>query len=141
MGGSEPFPPLNVNVTADHLQREHHHNASSNSATTNTTTARPDVRGSVRRRKSSALGGDIRAGDTGAPAMASSRASLNASDPKTKDSNGQVNNYTLILLNSPKDDAVTFPSFPSSLQTINITHHHHHHRTINLQPLPFIFSM
>lgn len=97
MGGSEPFPPLNVNVTADHLQREHHHhnaNASSNSnATTNTTTARPDVRGSVRRRKSSALGGDIRAGDTGAPAMASSRASLNASDPKTKDSNGQVNNY------------------------------------------------
>lgn len=33
-----------------------------------------------RRRKSSGLGGEIRAGDTGAPAFASSRASLNAGD-------------------------------------------------------------
>lgn len=33
-----------------------------------------------RRRKSSGLGGEIRAGDTGAPAFASSQASLNAGD-------------------------------------------------------------
>lgn len=33
-----------------------------------------------RRRKSSGLGGEIRAGDTGAPAFASSRASLKAGD-------------------------------------------------------------
>jgi hypothetical protein len=33
-----------------------------------------------RRRKSSALGGEIRAGDTGAPAMATSRASMGMTD-------------------------------------------------------------
>lgn len=56
---SEPFPLLNT--ASDQL-----HNA-----------------GAVprqRRRKSSALGGEIRAGDTGAPAMATSRASLRMTD-------------------------------------------------------------
>ncbi|EGX96311.1 ceramide synthase membrane component (LAG1), putative [Cordyceps militaris CM01] len=37
-----------------------------------------------RRRKSSGLGGEIRAGDTGAPAFASSQASLNAGDSFTR---------------------------------------------------------
>lgn len=48
-----------------------------------------DDDGSVRRRrKSSGLGGDIRAGDTGAPAFASSRTSLNS-----RDQNGLVSFY------------------------------------------------
>ncbi|KEY67209.1 hypothetical protein S7711_03068 [Stachybotrys chartarum IBT 7711] len=57
----EPFPVLNT--SADPSQ------------------AGADANGARRRRKSSAFGGDIRAGDTGA-ALASSKASLNASDPK-----------------------------------------------------------
>nr|UWK20517.1 longevity assurance factor/sphinganine N acyl transferase subunit 1 [Trichoderma deliquescens] len=59
MAGVEPFPLLNT--SADQL-----HSA--------------DVNGARRRRKSSGLGGEIRAGDTGAPALASSRVSLNAQD-------------------------------------------------------------
>ncbi|KAL9468733.1 hypothetical protein ACSS6W_010427 [Trichoderma asperelloides] len=59
MAGVEPFPLLNT--SADQL-----HSA--------------DVNLARRRRKSSGLGGEIRAGDTGAPALASSRVSLNAQD-------------------------------------------------------------
>ncbi|EHK18810.1 uncharacterized protein TRIVIDRAFT_44085 [Trichoderma virens Gv29-8] len=59
MAGVEPFPLLNT--SADQL-----HSA--------------DVNVARRRRKSSGLGGEIRAGDTGAPALASSRVSLNAQD-------------------------------------------------------------
>nr|UWK20528.1 longevity assurance factor/sphinganine N acyl transferase subunit 1 [Trichoderma taxi] len=59
MAGVEPFPLLNT--SADQL-----HSA--------------DVNTARRRRKSSGLGGEIRAGDTGAPALASSRVSLNAQD-------------------------------------------------------------
>nr|UWK20522.1 longevity assurance factor/sphinganine N acyl transferase subunit 1 [Trichoderma protrudens] len=59
MAGVEPFPLLNT--SADQL-----HSA--------------DVNTARRRRKSSGLGGEIRAGDTGAPALASSRVSLNAHD-------------------------------------------------------------
>nr|UWK20526.1 longevity assurance factor/sphinganine N acyl transferase subunit 1 [Trichoderma rubi] len=59
MAGVEPFPLLNT--SADQL-----HSA--------------DVNTARRRRKSSGLGGEIRAGDTGAPAFASSRVSRNAQD-------------------------------------------------------------
>ncbi|PTB67870.1 longevity assurance proteins LAG1/LAC1 [Trichoderma citrinoviride] len=62
MTGVEPFPLLNT--SADQL-----HSA--------------DVNVARRRRKSSGLGGEIRAGDTGAPALASSRVSLNAHDSET----------------------------------------------------------
>lgn len=63
---SEPFPLLNT--TADAL-----HNAE------------VSIDGARRRRKSSALGGGaIYGGDTGAPALASSRASLDANDPLLK---------------------------------------------------------
>lgn len=58
---SEPFPLLNT--SADQL-----HNT--------------DANATRRRRKSSALGAgsDIRGGDTGAPALATSRASINANE-------------------------------------------------------------
>ncbi|KAL7900840.1 TLC domain-containing protein [Trichoderma sp. SZMC 28014] len=59
MAGVEPFPLLNT--SADQLLGA-------------------DVNLARRRRKSSGLGGEIRAGDTGAPALASSRVSLNAQD-------------------------------------------------------------
>lgn len=59
MSGMEPFPLLNT--SADQLRKA-------------------DADGARRRRKSSGLGGEIRAGDTGAPALASSKASLDASD-------------------------------------------------------------
>ncbi|KAM0521675.1 hypothetical protein ACHAPE_002231 [Trichoderma viride] len=59
MAGVEPFPLLNT--SADQLLGA-------------------DVNPARRRRKSSGLGGEIRAGDTGAPALASSRVSLNAQD-------------------------------------------------------------
>ncbi|KAL7799970.1 TLC domain-containing protein [Trichoderma ceciliae] len=59
MAGVEPFPLLNTSA-------EQLHSA--------------DVNVARRRRKSSGLGGEIRAGDTGAPALASSRVSLNARD-------------------------------------------------------------
>nr|UWK20524.1 longevity assurance factor/sphinganine N acyl transferase subunit 1 [Trichoderma rhododendri] len=65
MAGVEPFPLLNT--SADQL-----HNA--------------DVNAARRRRKSSGLGGEIRAGDTGAPALASSRVSLNAQDSELSES-------------------------------------------------------
>ena len=70
MAGSEPFPLLNTSA-----EQLHHVNAKAN--------ANADAGGSRRRRKSSALGGDIHAGDTGAPALASSRASLNANEKVT----------------------------------------------------------
>lgn len=63
MAGVEPFPLLNT--SADQL-----HSA--------------DVNLARRRRKSSGLGGEIRAGDTGAPALASSRVSLNAQDSEVR---------------------------------------------------------
>nr|UWK20511.1 longevity assurance factor/sphinganine N acyl transferase subunit 1 [Trichoderma albolutescens] len=71
MAGVEPFPLLNT--SADQL-----HSA--------------DVNVARRRRKSSGLGGEIRAGDTGAPALASSRVSLNAQDSEnysSESSDGQ----------------------------------------------------
>lgn len=67
MAGVEPFPLLNT--SADQL-----HSA--------------DVNVARRRRKSSGLGGEIRAGDTGAPALASSRVSLNAQDSEHDSSEG-----------------------------------------------------
>nr|UWK20525.1 longevity assurance factor/sphinganine N acyl transferase subunit 1 [Trichoderma rodmanii] len=67
MAGVEPFPLLNT--SADQL-----HSA--------------DVNAARRRRKSSGLGGEIRAGDTGAPALASSRVSLNAQDSEPYSSEG-----------------------------------------------------
>lgn len=84
--GSEPFPPLPA--TAAIL----HQNGGATS-----TSGRASPRVTMRRRKSSALGGDIHAGDTGAPALASSRASLNASDPKAN-GNGQVRIYIMVML-------------------------------------------
>ena len=57
MADPEPFPLLNTGTELE-----------------------VDPNESRRRRKSSGLGGEIRAGDTGAPAFASSRASLSASD-------------------------------------------------------------
>jgi acyl-CoA-dependent ceramide synthase len=62
MAKTEPFPVLNT--SADPTQFG------------------ADINETRRRRKSSALGGDIRAGDTGAPALASSKASLDAGDSK-----------------------------------------------------------
>ncbi|KAI5459905.1 TLC domain-containing protein [Mariannaea sp. PMI_226] len=75
MTDSEPFPPLNHEYAAQQLQEQFNGTTTSGANVANGT--------AVRRRKSSALGGDIRAGDTGAPALASSRVSLDA------DSNGQ----------------------------------------------------
>lgn len=70
---SEPFPLLNT--SADAL----HNGDASLSAHKR------------RHRKSSALGAsDIRAGDTGAPAMASSRASLAAKDEKVRMTRGTL---------------------------------------------------
>nr|UWK20516.1 longevity assurance factor/sphinganine N acyl transferase subunit 1 [Trichoderma decipiens] len=65
MAGVEPFPLLNTSA-------EQLHSA--------------DVNAARRRRKSSGLGGEIRAGDTGAPALASSRVSLNAQDSEQSSS-------------------------------------------------------
>ncbi|CAM1502951.1 Fc.00g077270.m01.CDS01 [Cosmosporella sp. VM-42] len=66
MAGSEPFPLLNTSA-------EQLHNSSN-------VNANADAGGSRRRRKSSALSGALHVGDTGAPALASSRASLNANE-------------------------------------------------------------
>nr|UWK20521.1 longevity assurance factor/sphinganine N acyl transferase subunit 1 [Trichoderma polysporum] len=77
MAGVEPFPLLNT--SADQL-----HSA--------------DVNVARRRRKSSGLGGEIRAGDTGAPAFASSRVSLNAQDSEnysSESSEGQPGAHKL----------------------------------------------
>lgn len=63
MAGVEPFPLLNT--SADQLLSA-------------------DVNPARRRRKSSGLGGEIRAGDTGAPALASSRVSINAQDSEVR---------------------------------------------------------
>jgi acyl-CoA-dependent ceramide synthase len=57
-GGSEPFPPLTA--AAD---RQFH--------------SAPDANVTRRRRKSSILGSELRVGDTGAPALATSIAHLN----------------------------------------------------------------
>lgn len=67
MADPEPFPLLNTGAELD-----------------------VDPNENRRRRKSSGLGGDIRAGDTGAPAFASSRASLSAGS-SSKDVNGKRN--------------------------------------------------
>ncbi|KAF4453524.1 acyl- -dependent ceramide synthase [Fusarium albosuccineum] len=76
MSGSEPFPLLN---TANDQLHQRRHAPNPNSSVSNTTATEAAINDARRRRKSSALGGDIR-GDTGAPALASSRASLDATD-------------------------------------------------------------
>ncbi|KAM0272235.1 hypothetical protein ACHAQH_008777 [Verticillium albo-atrum] len=79
----EPFPLLNT--SADRM--------------VDTTAAR-------RRRKSSALGHDIRAGDTGAPALASSRQSLSAVDrpsPSPSISSASSTNNTAMSSSSPAE--------------------------------------
>ncbi|KAF4978820.1 hypothetical protein FZEAL_4864 [Fusarium zealandicum] len=78
MSGSEPFPLLNT--ANDQLYQRRNPNS-------NTTATEAAVNDARKRRKSSALGGELR-GDTGAPALASSRASLDASD-KNGQSDGQ----------------------------------------------------
>lgn len=75
MSGSEPFPLLNT--ANDQLHQRHQ--ATSSSSVSNTTATQDAINNARKRRKSSALGGEIR-GDTGAPALASSRASLEATD-------------------------------------------------------------
>ncbi|RSM17940.1 hypothetical protein CDV31_003189 [Fusarium ambrosium] len=75
MSGSEPFPLLNTANDQLHQRRF----APSSSVSNNTTATDASISDARRRRKSSALGGEIR-GDTGAPALASSRASLDAVD-------------------------------------------------------------
>ncbi|CRK25382.1 hypothetical protein BN1708_003957 [Verticillium longisporum] len=82
-GSVEPFPLLNT--SADPV--------------VDTTAAR-------RRRKSSALGQDIRAGDTGAPALASSRQSLSAVDrpsPSPSISSASSSNNTAMTSSSPAE--------------------------------------
>ncbi|KAH7001969.1 TLC domain-containing protein [Ilyonectria destructans] len=80
MVDSEPFPALSS--AAEQLQ---HVNGNGNgNGTSNGTASGAHAHAADgaarRRRKSSVLGGDINAGDTGAPAMASSRVSLDAND-------------------------------------------------------------
>jgi acyl-CoA-dependent ceramide synthase len=76
MSGSEPFPLLNTANDQLHQRRPADKAASSVS---NTTATQDAINSARKRRKSSLLGGEIR-GDTGAPALASSRASLEASE-------------------------------------------------------------
>lgn len=78
MSGSEPFPLLNTANDQLH-QRRSADQAGSYVSSSNTTATQDAINNARRRRKSSLLGGEIR-GDTGAPALASSRASLEASD-------------------------------------------------------------
>lgn len=75
MSGSEPFPLLNT--ANDQLHQRHQ--VTSSPSVSNTTATQDAINNARKRRKSSALGGDIR-GDTGAPALASSRASLELTD-------------------------------------------------------------
>ncbi|KAH7263247.1 TLC domain-containing protein [Fusarium tricinctum] len=76
MSGSEPFPLLNTANDQLHQRRPADKAAFSVS---NTTATQDAINSARKRRKSSLLGGEIR-GDTGAPALASSRASLEASE-------------------------------------------------------------
>lgn len=78
-GDGEPFPPL--------------------TSATATANSNADASGARRRRKSSVLGSDIRAGDTGAPAMATSRASLKATEASNGNANGQVRSVGIKLIN------------------------------------------
>ncbi|QPC78870.1 hypothetical protein HYE68_009622 [Fusarium pseudograminearum] len=79
MSGSEPFPLLNT--ANDQLHQRHQ--ATSSASVSNTTATQDAINNARKRRKSSALGGEIR-GDTGAPAFASSRASLDATSDGRK---------------------------------------------------------
>ncbi|KAM0236380.1 hypothetical protein ACHAPO_005012 [Fusarium lateritium] len=79
MSGSEPFPLLNT--ANDQLHQRHQ--ATSSASVSNTTATQDAINNARKRRKSSALGGEIR-GDTGAPAFASSRASLDAASDGRK---------------------------------------------------------
>jgi acyl-CoA-dependent ceramide synthase len=79
MSGSEPFPLLNT--ANDQLHQRHQ--AASSASVSNTTATQDAINNARKRRKSSALGGEIR-GDTGAPALASSRASLDAASDGRK---------------------------------------------------------
>ncbi|KAF5962714.1 acyl-CoA-dependent ceramide synthase [Fusarium bulbicola] len=88
MSGSEPFPLLNAANDQLHQRRPADQ---ADSYVSNTTATQDAINNARRRRKSSLLGGEIR-GDTGAPAMASSRASLEASD---NHSNGHVRHFFL----------------------------------------------
>ncbi|KAK7428946.1 sphingosine N-acyltransferase lag1 [Neonectria magnoliae] len=83
MPSAEPFPPLST--LADH-QQQANGNGNTNGTTSGAHTNAADG-AARRRRKSSILGGEIRAGDT-APAMASSRVSLDASDANVQNANG-----------------------------------------------------
>lgn len=78
MSGSEPFPLLNTANDQLHQRR-----FAPSSSVSNTTATEASISDARRRRKSSALGGEIR-GDTGAPALASSRASLDAVDKSSQ---------------------------------------------------------
>ncbi|KAF5681051.1 acyl dependent ceramide synthase [Fusarium heterosporum] len=79
MSGSEPFPLLN---TANDQLHQRRPADKAMSSVSNTTATQDAVNSARKRRKSSLLGGEIR-GDTGAPALASSRASLEASENHT----------------------------------------------------------
>ncbi|KAH7143963.1 TLC domain-containing protein [Dactylonectria macrodidyma] len=83
MTDAEPFPALSS--AAEQLQHVNGTNSNSNGTASGAHAADGAAR---RRRKSSALGGEIRAGDTGAPAMASSRVSLDANDVNVHHANG-----------------------------------------------------
>ncbi|KAF4454106.1 acyl-CoA-dependent ceramide synthase [Fusarium austroafricanum] len=76
MSSSEPFPLLN---TANDQLHQRRPVDQASSSVSNTTATQDAINNARRRRKSSLLGGEIR-GDTGAPALASSRASLEATD-------------------------------------------------------------
>lgn len=91
MSGSEPFPLLN---TANDQLHQRRPADQANSYVSNTTATQDAINNARKRRKSSLLGGEIR-GDTGAPALASSRASLEASD---NHSNGHVRHFSCSVL-------------------------------------------
>lgn len=78
MVDSEPFPALSS--AAEQLQHVNGNGNGTSNGTASGAHAHAADGAARRRRKSSVLGGDINAGDTGAPAMASSRVSLDAND-------------------------------------------------------------
>lgn len=85
---TEPFPLLSTSVEQLHnVDASHAHKR--------------------RPRKSSAFGSDIRAGDTGAPALASSRASINAVD-----ASNQVGTHAR-MSNVPLSRAAPVRHFPA----------------------------
>ncbi|KAF7540113.1 hypothetical protein G7Z17_g12268 [Cylindrodendrum hubeiense] len=85
MTDSEPFPALSS--AAEQLQ--HVNGNGTTNGTASGAHAHAADGAARRRRKSSVLGGEIRAGDTGAPAMASSRVSLDANDDSVQYANKQ----------------------------------------------------